>query len=654
MAETDAQQIETDAKAIETGALPLDLWKKKIERQIKEEDGWRKNAREAIRVYEADDNTSVTAFNLFHANIETIVPAIYNSSPIPDVRRRFGDADPVAKQVADLTERCLSYSLDQYDFDDEVEEVARDAEIVGRGCMRVRYEPHVADDTVLEEYTNCEHVRWDRVIIGPAQSWPKVPWITFEHDLTRDELVKLNPELGETIGLSVAEKKDGDDDNHALETSYKTTTVYEVWDRATRRCFFFAKNHTDEPLLVEDDPLRLPGFFPLLKPVQPIKRRRNMIPVSPYHVYKSLLDELDKITKRIDRLIGQCRVRGLVSADIADDATALSSLEDGEYLPAKQDGGFANGKLDDKISHWPLDKIIQALQQLYVQRDQIKQTIYEVTGLSDIIRGASNANETATAQQIKTQWGSLRVQNRQKAIANLCRDAFRAKTALFAAHFDDQSLSSMSGLPATPEQQQSWPQVLQVFRSEMRTYRIDVETDSTVRSDLARSQEQMNLFLQGTAQFATAMGQVVPLMPSLLPTVVEVFTAFARMFKLGKQAEDALDQLSQMAPKLAEQAGQQNQADPAAEAEAAKQKMQIEEQQMRQQHELQKAQMEIQERQQLHQQELQHRREEHEQKLQFLAEEKSLAIQAKRSQAEIDDQMRRTRAQAASQPRDAA
>ena len=36
-----------------------------------------------------------------------------------------------------------------------------------------------------------------------------------------------------------------------------------------------------------------------------------------------------------------------------------------------------------------------------VARQECKQVIYEVTGLSDIIRGASNAQETATAQTIK-------------------------------------------------------------------------------------------------------------------------------------------------------------------------------------------------------------------------------------------------------------
>lgn len=77
----------------------------------------------------------------------------------------------------------------------------------------------------------------------------------------------------------------------------------------------------------------------------------------------------------------------------------------------------------------------------------------------------------------------------------MARELFRAKVALYAKHFTDENLSMMTGLPQNQEQQQVWPQVLQVFRSDARSYRIDIETDSTIRADMTRNQEQMNKFL---------------------------------------------------------------------------------------------------------------------------------------------------------------
>jgi hypothetical protein len=75
-------------------------------------------------------------------------------------------------------------------------------------------------------------------------------------------------------------------------------------------------------------------------------------------------------------------------------------------------------------------------------------------------------------------------------------------------------------------------------------YRIDVESDSTIRGDLTRNQQDMSTFLQGTAQFFQAMGPLVQQEPAAMKPVVEIYAAFARQFKLGKQAEDALDGMS--------------------------------------------------------------------------------------------------------------
>jgi hypothetical protein len=215
------------------------------------------------------------------------------------------------------------------------------------------------------------------------------------------------------------------------------------------------------------------------------------------------------------------------------------------------------------------------LQQLYTQREAIKATIYEVTGLSDILRGASSASETATAQQIKSQWGSLRIQNLQKEVQRVARDLFRIKVELMAKHYDPQTLVMAANMQ--DDDPQRLQAALQMFKSSILHYRVDIETDSTIRADLSRNQEQMNLFLAGSGQFVQGMMGAAQMMPQLLPAMVEVYTAFARNFSLGKQAEDALDQLSSQAPQMAEKASQpQNDpADKKAAVEQQKAEMQM-------------------------------------------------------------------------------
>lgn len=584
----EAQEIKTDKDARKHGATDVDLWIKKLRRQLKEEEAWRKQGECALKIFEGDEKTAIT--NLYHSNVATMVPSLYNSSPIPDARRRFGDADPVAKDVSEIIERTVSYIIDQMPFDAIMKDVVTDSVVPGRGLPRIRYIADVEDIEKRSEALTLEVVPWDKFIMGPGRSWDKVPWIAFPLDLTFDEMEKLgvDPEHLERIGVGLSsplEDEDGgdnDEDDDAQKGIYKTIEVYEIWDKRKRETLFITPRDKDKPLLVLPDVLELPEFFPVPMPLQQVRRRSSMKPICPYELYKDLLSEFNKISLRINALVKQLKVKGLYDGSLNADVSALASedMADGEFKVAENTSAFLQGSgktLEAAIAFWPIDKIIAVLQQLYVQRDQLKQLIYEVTGLSDILRGASNPNETATAQQIKTQWGSLRLQDMQAEVARLARDLFRMISHVVAKHFDWQRIKAMTGMDFAPKQppemlpdaqpeqqqvamQQAMMQAMQhekaveaLLRDEMSSFRIDIESDSTVRSDMTRNMEQMNQFLGATSQYAQAIGGLVQTVPQALPTATEIFISFARNFRLGKTAEDALESLSQLAAQAAEQ-----------------------------------------------------------------------------------------------------
>lgn len=570
---TGGQQIETEAKAIEHGMTPVDVWLKHIQKAKEDERAWREAAQRAIEVYEAGEQSGggKIAFNLYHSNIEVMVPAAYNSTPTPDIRRRYDDPDPVSKMGVDVIERSIEYSVDQYEFDTTMRDVVRSALAAGRGVPRVRYKPQMrqAIDPITGEpievlgyqEVTCEHVPWDRFIRGPGYSYETIAWIAFEHDLTRAELDQIaGRDTSQDITIAEQDNR-GDKDLKAKAEAgtYKTTKVYEIWDKTNGLVIFIQDQKSSEPLRVEKDPLGVPGFFPTPRPLQPIWRLASLEPVCPYEVYKALLDELDVVTKRITRLVKQLRVRGLYASDMKADFVKLQNADDGIYEPVNDAAKFAAGAggIEKQIWNWPLEAIVGTVEKLYAHRDKIVETIYEVTGLSDIVRGATQASETATAQQIKAQYAGLRIQHFQKEVQRVARDLFRMKAAIICKHFSTENLQIMTGLKITPE-------VEQLIRSDaMRAYRIDIETDSTIRGDVGRKLEQMSQFIQGTASFAQAVGGIVQQAPPLLPMFTEVYAAFARQFDLGKQAEDALDQMTAQMQQFVQ--AQQQQPNPDAE-----------------------------------------------------------------------------------------
>ena len=505
-------------------------WLDRIKAQQTLEKKWRDAAHKATLIYAAEGETPAP-FNILFSNVETIVPSIYNSTPAPDVRRRFLDPDPVSKSLATILERSIAIQLDNGALDTEIEAMAQDSFLGGRGVVRVR--------SVEPGKVQYESVSWRDYVEGPAKRWRDVPWVAYRHALTEEESEKITNAdfVTAQVAANGAERLEGE--------PRADEEIWEIWCKSSGAVYFVRDR--DAMMLSEvPDPLGLPGFFPNPDPAQPITISGRRMPVVPYAIYSKLAEELNRLTTRIDKITEGMKVRGaVVSGEGSADVKELAEAGDNELIEIKGVEIAAQaGGLDKLISWWPIETAAKVLAQLVQQREQVKQAIYEITGISDIVRGASRSSETATAQQIKTQWGSLRIKKMQRMVEATIRDLFQMTADILARTTPPEMLSEMTGIQITPEMAAILEQPI------IRSYRIDVESDSTVRADVSRNQEQMNLFLQGTAQFIQAVGPAVQSGQFPPEVAMEIYSAFARSFKLGKQAEDALDGLSQ---KLAEQ-----------------------------------------------------------------------------------------------------
>jgi hypothetical protein len=583
--ETPEDQPDTAPKLVEA-------WLEAIEFAEKEEKDWIDQAERAVEAYRGDPKSSSRSFNIFHSNTETIVPALYNSTPVPDVRRRYNDDDKVAKAAGDVIERAISYSIDVYDFDSLMLAGVKDMAIVSRGMARVAYEPEFVGEGdeayVADEQVCCKYVPWRSFRRGPARVWNDVPWIAFEHFLGKESIQKLNPAVAEEkFYLYSAESKKGKDTEEGAPRFGKRARVWEIWDKDERKVHFISPDYAKGPIATLDDPLGLQDFFPIPRPMQAVGTPDSLVPVTMLSIYSNLVDELNIVTRRIAALVKQLRPRGGY-AGISADIKALAEAGDGELTPFTNTEMLAatGGDLNKLIMWFPLEPSIKALVHLVAQRDAIKQTIYEVTGIADIMRGASNPNETLGAQQMKAQMGSMRVQRMQAEVQRFARDLFRLKAEVMCGKFAFETFEKITGLkfptqeekqaveglkaqyeqmaqqaqaqgqqppppPVTPEQMEQGREVLEsptreevetiIRDNAIRSYSIDVETDSTVRGDVMRSQQQMGGFVQGLGSFFQAVGPAVQA-GAMPPDVAgEMVAAFARTMKLGKQVEDAID-----------------------------------------------------------------------------------------------------------------
>jgi hypothetical protein len=205
----------------------------------------------------------------------------------------------------------------------------------------------------------------------------------------------------------------------------------------------------------------------------------------------------------------------------------------------------------------PLDNLIKALAQLYQSRQIVIQTIYEITGISDIMRGTSASRETATAQRIKGQFGAMRLVNRQRCIEMFLDQILELKAELMVENLEPELLSRITGVPVSPE-------AVALMRDErLRSYRISIDTDESQAVDSAIEQQRRTEFLTATVQFLQAIGPMVSSGAIGFEQAKQMLLFAARAFPGARDLEDTLEAIQP--PQ-----GRPNPADKLVEVEAAK------------------------------------------------------------------------------------
>jgi hypothetical protein len=139
------------------------------------------------------------------------------------------------------------------------------------------------------------------------------------------------------------------------------------------------------------------------------------------------------------------------------------------------------------------------------------------------------------AQQLKAQSGSRRLRRMQKEVQRYARDLMRLKAEIIAEHFEPFMLELMAGKPVPPES-------IKLLRGDItRSYRIDIETDSTIAEDEQQDQAELAKLLDGITKFVAGIGPVVQAGYMPVNTAMSMLKSVVRRFKMGREVEDALE-----------------------------------------------------------------------------------------------------------------
>lgn len=563
------------------------VWLEDISSARRREKQWRQDGQEIRDIYDGKMKDEIP-FNILFSNTETLLPALYNSTPRPVVQRRFKDEDPLGKMAATAGQRVLEFSIDTnsedyQSFDDALTEAVLDGLLPGRGGTRVRYDFYGEGGAVEKELVCYESVKWNKLIIGKAKKWKNVPWIAFEYSVSKKEAEDLfGKELAGKLQYTFTETRSGEgeeddkSEDAGKETEDKTAQIYEVWDKdGGKKVRFIADSYKDAFLKVDEDPLGVTGFFPMPEPIRFHRKSNNLAPTALYKLYENQASELNTITVRINKLIGACKVRGAFDANISE-LEEIMKLGDNELIGASNVAALQDKGLEKAIWLVPIERLITVIQQLYLAREAIKKVIYEISGIADIIRGSSQASETLGAQEIKEKWVTLRLKRMQKDVQRYAREILRISLEIAANKFSTETWGKMTGLPypsqqmkqaaqmtmqqsqmmqqppppqaAQIAQQPAWEEVLAVLRDDtMRQYRIDIETNSTIDLEATEDQKNIGEVMNAIAQFLNGVAPLVENGALPFQAAQAMLLSIVRRFRFGTEVEDSIKQMT--APK---------------------------------------------------------------------------------------------------------
>ena len=384
--------------------------------------------------------------------------------------------------------------------------------------------------------------------------------------MTKDEGVERFGDVFKNVSLtSQNTDMDGKNPLTAKMTYDKKAKVYEIWNKRSGKVCWIAKGYP-QALDERDDPLELEEFFPCPKPLLATTTTGTMIPIPDYCEYEDQAQELDNLTQRIYLLTKACKAVGVFNAEFKELARMFSEGVDNKLFPVTGWAAMSEkGGLKGAIDMMDTSQIIVTLRELYAAREQVKQSIYEIMGISDILRGSSKAQETLGAQQLKANFGSLRLRSAQGDVARFATDVFKLKAQIICKFYPPELIVEMSGVMNTQDGQN--PELLQaaiqmLSNSTIRDFHIAVEADSLAQIDEQAEKQAAAEAVETIGSFLQSSLPIMQGVPELLPMMSEMLLFLVRRFRAGRGLEGAIEQAMKALTDKAAQAAQQPQQNP--------------------------------------------------------------------------------------------
>jgi hypothetical protein len=553
-------------------------------------------------------------FQMLWANLEVLKPAVYARPPNPVVVPKFKDRRPVYQSASEVMERSVTVAFDQAHIAELLKQIRDDLVMTNRGVAWCRYES--GKKGYYDHEKVCIDFKHRRDFLhSVSRCWYEVAWVAAASYLTRSEARERFAKYSGDCYQDAEYRVDKESKEVGGADDRERAKFWEIWHKAERRVVWVAQGCED--ILDESDPhLELQDFFPCPCPAYGTLQRGSLVPVPDSLQYKDQLDEINLLTARLHALADSLEAKGFYPSgggELAEAVERAVKIKTPGTILVPINNWAAFGGSKEVIIWMPIAEIAGVIKEVIATRQQVINDIYQITGLSDIMRGETDARETLGAQNLKAQFGSSRIKDKQLEMVRIARDLVVIASEIITEKFADDTIIEMSQTqiptkkiqqfqvsqlrgqlqqimmqgqsPQIQQMRQQNPQQLQQLaqqaqqqadqiQSEIekitnkpnldqvltflrdnraRCFVLDIETDSTLIINEAEEKQRTAEFLQMLSPVLQQLQAMLVAEPSTGDFAGEILKFAVKPFRAGRSLDGAIDDLVDVIKQKGEQ-----------------------------------------------------------------------------------------------------
>lgn len=414
----------------------------------------------------------------------------------------------------------------------------------------------------------------DLLVDPKVHKWNKANELAFRYEYSYRE-------FKEKFGKGAFDKiVQGDRQDH--KDGKKPIIVYEYWNKFLRECRWLAENSEDffqpkeiEALYPDDleeveydnsDLYGLSGFFPCVEPLIINQSTKQFWPTPEYFQVSDIIEDIHSIVGRMIQLTKAIRVRFLFDSSV----TQLASLIGENWAQGEGTGmGIPDlettlmnnkGSLSSLVAYFPVDELIQGLNNMYTAFEQRLNMFYQITGISDLIRGQTNpdSDKTYGERQMEGKFALNRIEPYQYKIQEWIKNNYELMMEMGLKMFSDKTIDEyVTPQTLDEEDKQRYVAALELLKSnKRRRFRVDFETNSTVsineqwrRQQAIETANIISKMQEAVAKTAQEMPELAESQLKIMQHVIGELTDGKLFFdEITKSIEDTIERVAQPKP----------------------------------------------------------------------------------------------------------